>query len=111
MYKLQVKEIAKHKYETHEALGWNYKTTTTEKVIFERKNSNDLKYFKDDINMYLFRNNKWYLIDHTLLLSNKYNKMLIEAQDKGFECVFDMFHASDKYKFETLRKVMKKATN
>ena len=111
MYKLQVKENAKHKYETHEALGFNYKTTTTEKIIFERANANDLKYYKDDVNVYMFNNDRWLLIDHTLTLNNIYNKMLIEAQMKGFDSVFDMFHASDKYKFETLRKVMKKATN
>lgn len=107
MYKIEVKKIAKDKYQTHYAECFNYKTTTTEKVIFERHNASDLKYFKDDVNLYIFEDNKWFLIDHTLQLNNKYNIMLLEAQKLGFKNVFDAFEHNIQFR----TKYTKKATN
>lgn len=107
MYKIEVKEFAKDRYQTHYAEGYNYKTTTTEKLIFERHNASDLKYFKDDVNLYIFEDNKWFLIDHTLQLNNKYNIMLLEAQKLGFKNVFDAFEHNIQFR----TKYTKKATN
>ena len=107
MYKVEVKENAKYKYQTHYAEGYNYKFRTTEKLIFERYNASDLKFLKDDVNVYFEENNEWYLIDHTLWLSDKYNKMLIEAQKRGFKNVYEAFDKD--YSFKV--KYTKKATN
>lgn len=99
MFKLQVKEIARGQYDVNEAIGQNYKITTTKKLIFQRENSGDIRFIKDDINIYILEGDKWLLIDHTIPLDNKYNKMLLDAQRNGYSNVFDAICNNYSFKY------------
>lgn len=92
-YKIEIKGNRQHLFTFKELYGFKYTynlrlntyrfhTYECTKIIGEH-----------DADFYIWIDGRWFLFDHTTSLNSRYNKMLIEAQKKGFNNVFELVYS------------------
>lgn len=93
-YKIKIKGNRQHLFTYEEAHGFDYSYNAKLNTI-RFHTMEDTKIISDaDADFYIWMDERWYLFDQMIPLHSKYNKMLIEAQSKGFNNVFELIYSN-----------------
>ena len=85
--KIRIKDNRDHLFTFKEAFGHKYRYNSELNTYKFHSNEDTKIVYEDDADFFMWIENRWILFDHTISLQNKYNKMLIDSQLKGFNNV------------------------